>query len=89
MILKPRHTMLLEATSPPAHRLRAHPQPPGDLGVAVALGREQHQLRSQHLPMRPRVARSAMLKLDALALLEHDLLSASTQQRPPESLPEL
>jgi hypothetical protein len=46
LILKTRNPQLVKTTSPPADRLRAHPQPPGDLGVAVTLGREQHQLRT-------------------------------------------
>jgi hypothetical protein len=88
-ILESRKPPQVKATSPSADRLGAHPQPPGDLGVAVTLGREQHQLRSQHLSMRARITRSTMPKLHPLRLLEDDLLSAWTRHRPPDSPPEL
>jgi hypothetical protein len=81
--------MLLEATSPTANGLGAHRKPPGDLRIGMTVSREQHQLRSQHLPMRPRITSRAMLKLDALGLLEDDLLSAWTRHRPPDSPPKL
>jgi hypothetical protein len=66
LIRKPRHTPLGKPTSPPTDSLRAHTQSPADLGVAMTLGGKQHQLRSQHLTMRPGVTRRAMLKLLAL-----------------------
>jgi hypothetical protein len=73
--------MLMKPTSPPADRLRAQPQPPGDLGIAVPICSKQHKLRAQHLSMRAGVTRRAMLKLLALELLEHDLLSVRARHR--------
>jgi hypothetical protein len=68
----------VESPSPAADCLRTHPQPLSDLRVAMTLRGKQHQLRSQHLPVRPRVAGSAMHELLVLCLLQHDLLSART-----------
>jgi hypothetical protein len=45
-ILQPLQPLLMEALPPPAHRLPGRVQPPGDLGVLEALGRQQHDLRS-------------------------------------------
>jgi hypothetical protein len=47
----------------------------------MAVGREQHLLRSLHLAMRPRVTRRAMLELSTLGLREDDLLSPRTWHR--------
>jgi hypothetical protein len=88
-IRETRQTPLGKPTSPPTDRLRAHPQPPTDLGIAMTLASKQHQLRSQHLTMRAGVTRGAMLKLLALGLLEDDLLGDWTWHRQPDSPPQL
>jgi hypothetical protein len=81
--------MFGESSPPLSDRPGAHLQPPADLGVALTVGCEQHQLRSLNVTMRPRVARRTMRKLSTLELGENDLLSAWTRHRQPNSRSEL
>jgi hypothetical protein len=72
----------MKPSPPAADSLCADPQPLTDLSIRPTLCSKQHQLRAQHLTMRPRVARGAMHQLLALGFLEDDLLSAGTRHRP-------
>ena len=87
LILEPFEPRFAEASSPATHRLPAHAQPLADLDVALALGRQKHQLRALHLPMGPGVAGGAALELDALCVAQHDLVGASSGHRTPDSPP--
>jgi hypothetical protein len=55
--------VLLKSSSPLPDDLRAHLQPERDLGVRLALGGVQHQLRALHIPVGQRQPRRTALKL--------------------------
>jgi hypothetical protein len=84
-VLQTFKTLIVEAFSPPTDKLGHHPQPGADLNIAQPLSRIQHELGSQHLTMRPRVARRAMLQLAPLLVTQIDLISAATRHHESDS----
>jgi hypothetical protein len=73
LIVEAFEAVALEASSPPAHRTVADLKPPADLGVGLALRRQQNQLCPQDLPVGAGVAGGAVGELFALSLGEGDL----------------
>ena len=81
-VLESFEPLVAETSSPASHRLPRHPQPLADLDVRPALGRQEHQPRPLHLPVRVGVAGRAVLELGPLDLAEHDLMGAASRHRP-------
>jgi hypothetical protein len=77
--------LFAEAFSPAPDGLARHPQLLADLGVGLALGRQQHQLGSLHLTVGAGVAGGAMLELGALRIAQVNLVGAASRHRPQES----
>src|SRR5918996_4289569 len=74
--------LLAKASSPAPHRLPADTQPLADLGVGVAVGGHQHELRAQHLAVGAGVAGGAVLELGSLLGAQADLVGAASRHRP-------
>lgn len=79
-LIKPGDAFGGEPLSPPAGRLVGAIQPPRDLGIAVTLGREHHDLGADHLAVRTRVLRRAPTQLTLLALTQPDRRSATADK---------
>jgi hypothetical protein len=85
-ITQPAKTLVVKALSPTTHKLGHHLQTGADLNIAQLISRVQNKLGALHLPMRPRIARRAMLQLGPLLLAQHDPIPAATRHRQPNSL---
>src|SRR5438552_1715969 len=72
-ITKSVEPFLKEAFPPQRNRPQRAAETAGDLRVRLPLGREQHDLRSQHLAVRHRVAGSPRAQLPRLLLAQLNL----------------
>jgi hypothetical protein len=80
-------TLLEEASSPAPDDLGAQVQPARDLDIVETIRRVEDELRALHLPMRPRVARRAVLELGALLLAQLNPVAAPARHHPRSSAP--
>jgi len=71
--------LLTEPSSPPPDEFGQHLQPLTDLNVAQPVRGVQHKLGSQHLTVRTGITRGTVLKLAALLIAQHDLISAAAR----------
>lgn len=83
-LIQPRQAFLEPSSSPLPNRLLRAIKAPRDLRVRITLSREQHDLRSHDLAMRPRVLprSAAQLALLDLAQLNHVLAGYYPQDSP-------
>ena len=77
-VLESLEALVVKAFSPAANGPVADLQPPADLGVRMAVGGEQDQLRPQDLAVRAGVAGDAVSELSVLCLAEGDLVGGGT-----------